>query len=94
MGDVGGAALVALVVACHTCADVWSRRDRLYCHAVLCCAGVKEAAAWTLGYIAGHNAELAQQVVDAGAVPLLVLCVQVRPEGWAGGEGAWRRRCR
>ena len=39
--------------------------------------GVKEAAAWTLGYIAGHNAELAQQIVDAGAVPLLVLCVQV-----------------
>jgi len=92
--------------------------------------GVKEAAAWTLGYIAGHNAELSQQasarvckracarafaeracapafdrpgfyartrrhgpsqgtgkaepwlpwlcaqVVDAGAVPLLVLCVQ------------------
>ena len=28
--------------------------------------GVKEAAAWTLGYIAGHNAELAQQIVDAG----------------------------
>ena len=28
--------------------------------------GVKEAAGWCLGYIAGHNAELAQQVVDAG----------------------------
>lgn len=28
--------------------------------------GVKEAATWCLGYIAGHNAELAQQVVDAG----------------------------
>jgi Armadillo/beta-catenin-like repeat len=27
-------------------------------------------------YIARHNAELAQAVVDAGAVPLLVLCVQ------------------
>jgi hypothetical protein len=26
--------------------------------------------------VAGHSAELAQQVVDAGAVPLLVLCVQ------------------
>ena len=31
--------------------------------------GVKEAAAWTLGYIAGHNAELAQQIVDAGKRP-------------------------
>jgi len=38
--------------------------------------GVKEAAAWSLGYVAGHSADLAQQVVDAGAVPLLVLCVQ------------------
>lgn len=28
--------------------------------------GVKEAATWCLGYIAGHNTELAQQVVDAG----------------------------
>ena len=28
------------------------------------------------GYIAGHNAELASTVVDAGAVALLVLCVQ------------------
>ena len=28
-------------------------------------------------YIARHNAELAQAVVDAGAVPLLVLCIQV-----------------
>jgi hypothetical protein len=26
--------------------------------------------------MAGHSAELSQQVVDAGAVPLLVLCVQ------------------
>jgi 2-keto-3-deoxy-L-rhamnonate aldolase RhmA len=26
--------------------------------------------------MAGHSPELAQQVVDAGAVPLLVLCVQ------------------
>lgn len=39
--------------------------------------GVKEGAAWALGYIAAHNAELAQQVIDASAVPLLVLCVQV-----------------
>ncbi|EMP37002.1 Sperm-associated antigen 6, partial [Chelonia mydas] len=38
--------------------------------------GVKEAAAWALGYIARHNAELSQAVVDAGAVPLLVLCIQ------------------
>lgn len=40
--------------------------------------GVKEAAAWALGYIARHNGELAQAVVDAGAVPLLVLCIQVK----------------
>lgn len=26
--------------------------------------GVKEASAWTLGYIAGHTAELAQQVTE------------------------------
>ena len=38
--------------------------------------GVKEGAAWALGYIARHNAELAQSVVDSGAVPLLVLCIQ------------------
>ena len=38
--------------------------------------GVKESAAWALGYIARHNGELAQTVVDAGAVPLLVLCIQ------------------
>lgn len=25
--------------------------------------GVKEAASWTLGYVAGHSPELAQQVV-------------------------------
>lgn len=30
----------------------------------------------SIRYIARHNAELAQAVVDAGAVPLLVLCVQ------------------
>ncbi len=38
--------------------------------------GVKESAAWALGYIARHNADLSQAVVDAGAIPLLVLCVQ------------------
>ena len=37
---------------------------------------MKEAAAWALGYIARHTKELAQTVVDAGAVPLLVLCFQ------------------
>lgn len=39
--------------------------------------GVKEGAAWALGYISAHNPELAQQVIDASAIPLLVLCVQV-----------------
>ena len=43
--------------------------------------GVKESAAWAMGYIAGHNAELAGTVVDSGAVALLVLCVQVRSLG-------------
>ncbi len=48
--------------------------------------GVKESAAWALGYIARHNGgklmifllmlELAQSIVDVGAIPLLVLCVQ------------------
>ena len=33
-------------------------------------------AAWAIGYIAQHTPELAQHVVDAGAVPLLVLCIQ------------------
>lgn len=37
---------------------------------------MKEAAAWALGYIASHTAGLAQAVVDAGALPLLVLCLQ------------------
>jgi len=37
---------------------------------------VKEAAAWAIGYIARHTKDLAQTVVDAGAVPLLVLCFQ------------------
>jgi len=48
---------------------------------------VKEAAAWALSYISKyrryhccetrrHTSDLAQAVVDAGAVPLLVLCIQ------------------
>lgn len=37
---------------------------------------MKEGAAWALGYIARHNQALAQSVVDAGAIPLLVLCLQ------------------
>lgn len=37
---------------------------------------VKESAAWALGYIARHNEELSQAVVDAGAVPPLILAVQ------------------
>ena len=37
---------------------------------------VKEAAAWALGYIARHNEHLAQQVVNSGAVPILVLSIQ------------------
>ncbi|KAK5877450.1 hypothetical protein CesoFtcFv8_024953 [Champsocephalus esox] len=38
-----------------------------------------EAAAWALNYIARHDAQLSQSVVDAGAVPLLVLCL-LEPE--------------
>ncbi|XP_025152679.1 sperm-associated antigen 6 isoform X1 [Harpegnathos saltator] len=38
--------------------------------------GVKEAAVWALGYIARHDKNLAQLVVDAGAASLLVLCLQ------------------
>ena len=54
---------------------------------------VKESAAWALGYIAPrawhdaslkseakHSKELAQSVVDAGAVPLLVLAFQALKE--------------
>jgi len=37
--------------------------------------GVKENAAWALSYIARHNIDLANAVIEAGAVPLLVLCV-------------------
>ena len=37
---------------------------------------MKENAAWALSYVARHNIDLAKAVVDAGAVPLLVLCVQ------------------
>lgn len=37
---------------------------------------MKEAAAWGVGYIARHSRVLAQTCVDAGAVPLLLLCLQ------------------
>lgn len=37
---------------------------------------VKEAAAWAIGYIARHNEQLAQAVVDAGAVPYLISAAQ------------------
>jgi len=37
---------------------------------------VKENAAWALSYIAKHNEALANAVVESGAVPLLVLCIQ------------------
>lgn len=37
---------------------------------------VKEAAAWAAGYIARSNQNLARAVVDAGAIPHLVLCLQ------------------
>ncbi|XP_052741829.1 sperm-associated antigen 6 isoform X2 [Bicyclus anynana] len=37
---------------------------------------VKENAAWALGYIAKHSQYLAGLVVDAGALPLLVLAFQ------------------
>jgi hypothetical protein len=45
--------------------------------------GVKEAATWCLGYIAGHNTELAQQVVDAGEAGqrARALCVQTPSHG-------------
>ena len=36
----------------------------------------KEAAAWALGYIANHNNELEGQVVEAGAIENLILCLQ------------------
>ena len=36
---------------------------------------VKENAAWALSYIARHNESLANSVIEAGAVPLLVLCI-------------------
>jgi HEAT repeat protein len=38
--------------------------------------GVKESAAWAIGNIAKHNAELAQCVVDQDAVPVLLLCIK------------------
>lgn len=37
---------------------------------------VKEAAAWAAGYIARSNQNLARAVVDVGAIPHLVLCLQ------------------
>lgn len=37
---------------------------------------MKKNAAWALSYIAKHNEELAGHVYNAGAVPLLVLCIQ------------------
>ena len=36
---------------------------------------VKESAAWALGYISKHNAELAHLVVESKAVDNLVLCL-------------------
>ena len=38
--------------------------------------GVKEAAAWALGFIAKHSPELAHKVIQAKAVDSLVLCLQ------------------
>lgn len=35
--------------------------------------GVKEAAAWALGYIARHNKSLAQAAVDAGKIILIII---------------------
>lgn len=37
---------------------------------------MKEAAAWAIGYISQHTPDLAQSVVDAGSIALLVLCIQ------------------
>jgi len=37
---------------------------------------VKENAAWALSFVAKHNLDLATAVVEAGAIPLLILCVQ------------------
>ena len=33
-------------------------------------------ACWVLGYMARHDVSLAYQVIAAGAVPLLILCLQ------------------
>merc|ERR1711998_779800 len=46
------------------------------------------AAAWALGYQARRTKDLAQTVVDAGAVPLLVLCFQ-EPELSVKEASAW-----
>ncbi|KAJ3088534.1 Sperm-associated antigen 6 [Quaeritorhiza haematococci] len=84
------AAFVLRAVAKHTPALAQSVVDSGALSALVTCLeefdpGVKEAAAWALGYIARHSGanggsstctELAQAVVDSGAVPLLVLCVQ------------------
>ena len=53
---------------------------------------VKESSAWALGYIARHTKELAQTVVDAGAVPLLVLCYQGRRRITERGHAFWQLR--
>ena len=45
-------------------------------HKKVCILILSQAAGWALGYVARHNDELAQYVVEAGAVPLLVLCLQ------------------
>ena len=37
---------------------------------------MKENACWAISYIAKHNIELATAVIEAGAVPYLILCVQ------------------
>lgn len=40
---------------------------------------MKESAAWCVGYIARHNAKLAQECVNGGVLPLLMLSLQ-QPE--------------
>ena len=37
---------------------------------------MKENAALCLSHIAKHNEDLAQQVVDSGSLPLIILCLQ------------------
>lgn len=50
--------------------------SNLFPHTTKAPKQVKENAAWAIGYIARHNQELAQRCLDAGAVPLLTLCLQ------------------